>query len=92
MAYCPAGFVEMSLYKRFPRQAWMQYDLFATKVTVRRPLFPPAVRIMHRRVPAKTLQGVTAETLWPCRSRDWEWSGSRRSALSGAQSLWSLSR
>ncbi len=27
-----AGFVEMSLYKRFPGQAWMQYDLFATKV------------------------------------------------------------
>ena len=26
------GFVEMSLYKRFPGQAWMQYDLFATKV------------------------------------------------------------
>ena len=33
MAECSAGFVETSLYKRFPRQAWLQYDLFAKKVT-----------------------------------------------------------
>lgn len=32
MAQSHAGFVEMSLYKRFPRQAWLQYDLFARKV------------------------------------------------------------
>ena len=34
MAQCYAGFVETSLYKRFPRQAWLQYDLFARKVTL----------------------------------------------------------
>ena len=57
MARRHAGFVETSLYKRFPRQAWMQYDLFATKVTSQVLLCLPAPRAMHGWELATTLQG-----------------------------------
>ncbi len=46
MAECHAGFVETSLYKRFPRQAWLQYDLFARKVTSHFTLCSAAPKVM----------------------------------------------